>query len=533
MQQDQRVPAAQYLRMSTDQQQYSLLNQAAAIASYADAKGFKVVKTYEDAGRTGLVLRERPGLQALLKDVVGHNIQYKAILVYDVSRWGRFQDSDEAAAYEFICKSAGIPVHYCAEQFSNDTSIASSVMKALKRAMAAEYSRELGVKSYEGQKRLAQLGYRVGGSAGFGLRRMLLSSTGERIRVLAHGEYKHLSNQRVILVPGPDSEVATVRRIYSMALKGMTHVGIAQELNRLQIPYKPGRVWSYWIIERILKRDKYVGSNVWGRTSKKMHGPEIMLPRKDWVITKDAFEGIIDQKTFDRVQKLRADKTENKSDARLLADLKRLWHKEGHLSEIIIDKSRRIAACTTYYARFGSLQNAYRLIGYSQWDEYFKRHERAVQTEQLHIEFAKRIANGFSDCVSLIQNLPKRRYLLLVDKRIVVSVHLCRSSKCPNGGRCWKFDPVKSEKRNVTLLCLLNKKNDAIKDIYLFPSLGRTGTYQFGKKCKWLKAARRLSSVTQIPDAARAISSTPRVVRFSPKAPNVAGISGTCIRQYP
>ena len=92
------VPAAQYLRMSTDQQQYSLLNQAAAITKYAGIRGFTVVKTYEDAGRSGLVLRERPGLQALLADVVSHKLTYKAILVYDVSRWGRFQDSDESAA---------------------------------------------------------------------------------------------------------------------------------------------------------------------------------------------------------------------------------------------------------------------------------------------------------------------------------------------------------------------------------------------------------------------------------------------------
>ena len=61
------LPVAQYLRMSTDQQQYSLLNQAAAIAKYAELRGFTVIQTYEDAGRTGLVLRERPGLQALLR----------------------------------------------------------------------------------------------------------------------------------------------------------------------------------------------------------------------------------------------------------------------------------------------------------------------------------------------------------------------------------------------------------------------------------------------------------------------------------
>lgn len=126
-----RIPAAQYLRMSTENQEYSLLNQAEAIAKYADSKGFLIVKTYEDPGRSGLVLRERPGLRALLTDVVGSNPGYEAILVYDVSRWGRFQDSDEAASYEFLCKQAGAQVHYCAESFVNDLSIASSIMKAL------------------------------------------------------------------------------------------------------------------------------------------------------------------------------------------------------------------------------------------------------------------------------------------------------------------------------------------------------------------------------------------------------------------
>jgi hypothetical protein len=68
---------------------------------------------------------------------------------------GRFQDTDEAAHNEFVCKSAGIPVHYCAETFGNDGSLPSSIMKALKRAMAGEYSRELSVKVFAGQKRPA------------------------------------------------------------------------------------------------------------------------------------------------------------------------------------------------------------------------------------------------------------------------------------------------------------------------------------------------------------------------------------------
>src|SRR5438309_886063 len=99
----QPVPAAQYLRMSTEHQQYSLANQAEAISRYAREQGFGVVKTYDDPGKSGLQLRHRKGLKQLLQDVVSGGQPYRAILVYDVSRWGRFQDTDEAAHYEFVC----------------------------------------------------------------------------------------------------------------------------------------------------------------------------------------------------------------------------------------------------------------------------------------------------------------------------------------------------------------------------------------------------------------------------------------------
>src|SRR5438270_3793951 len=170
------VPVAQYLRMSTEHQQYSLQNQASAIQIYAESHGFQVVRTYSDAAKSGLVLKRRAGLRQLLQDVASGNAGYRAILVYDVSRWGRFQDADESAHYEFLCKLAGIPVHYCAEVFANDGTLPSLIMKALKRTMAGEYSRELGVKVLAGQKRLAAMGFKQGGRAGFGLRRMLVSN---------------------------------------------------------------------------------------------------------------------------------------------------------------------------------------------------------------------------------------------------------------------------------------------------------------------------------------------------------------------
>ena|ERR1700675_3078481 len=111
------IPVAQYLRMSRESQEYSMENQKAAIQEYAQSHGLTVVQTYADAGKSGLVLRRRAGLASLLQDVVRGDAGYEAILVYDISRWGRFQDVDEAAHYEFLCTHAGIPVHYCAERY--------------------------------------------------------------------------------------------------------------------------------------------------------------------------------------------------------------------------------------------------------------------------------------------------------------------------------------------------------------------------------------------------------------------------------
>ena len=143
------------------------------IREYAARAAIEIVRTYADEGKSGLRIEGRDALQRLIEDVQAGKADFEAILVYDVSRWGRFQDADESAYYEYICKRAGIHVVYCAEQFENDGSPVSTIVKGVKRAMAGEYSRELSAKVFEGQCRLIELGYRQGGPAGFGLRRML------------------------------------------------------------------------------------------------------------------------------------------------------------------------------------------------------------------------------------------------------------------------------------------------------------------------------------------------------------------------
>src|SRR5471030_2118254 len=220
--------AVEYVRMSTEHQQYSTENQASKIREYATQRGIEVIRTYTDAGKSGLRIDGREALQQLLRDVESGSNEFQMILVYDVSRWGRFQDADEIAYYEYRCRRAGIQVVYCAEQFENDGSPVSTIVKGVKRAMAGEYSRELSAKVFAGQCRLIEIGYRQGGPAGYGIRRVLIDQQGSVKCELTRGEYKSLQTDRVILMPGPEDEIRNVGSIYGWFInEGLTESDIA------------------------------------------------------------------------------------------------------------------------------------------------------------------------------------------------------------------------------------------------------------------------------------------------------------------
>jgi DNA invertase Pin-like site-specific DNA recombinase len=104
--------AALYLRASTEHQNYSTEHQEAALREYAGQHELEVVTVYRDQGRSGLTLDGREGLLQLLADIQSGQAAFDYVLVYDVSRWGRFQDVDESAYYEYACRRVGISVAY-------------------------------------------------------------------------------------------------------------------------------------------------------------------------------------------------------------------------------------------------------------------------------------------------------------------------------------------------------------------------------------------------------------------------------------
>jgi DNA invertase Pin-like site-specific DNA recombinase len=292
--------AAQYLRRSTDNQRHSIEIQFDINRVFAHNHNMEIVRTYVDDGISGLTFERREALQGLIKDVQSGAADFTAILVLDVSRWGRFQDVDESAHFEFICRRVGIAVHYTAEPFENDGSFFGAVAKGLKRAMAAEYSRELSAKVFAGHCRLVELGFRQGAVPGHGMRRLLVDQTGRSKGFLKHGEYKHLSTDRVILVPGPPQEIHMVRWIFRLFVKRKKQeVEIARLLNKRDIRNVRGGPWTRQHVHRVLINENYIGNNVWNRVSYRLGTKITRNPQDNWVRADGAFSAIVDRSLFD------------------------------------------------------------------------------------------------------------------------------------------------------------------------------------------------------------------------------------------
>src|SRR4029079_3304427 len=200
-------------------------------------------------------------------------------------------------------KRARISVQYCAEQFENDGSPVSTIVKGVKRAMAGEYSRELSVKVFAGQSRLIELGYRQGGPPGYGLRRSLIDQAGAQKGELARGEHKSIQTERVVLVPGPPEEVETVRWMYRSFVQDVkSETEIADLLNERGKSTDLGRPWTRGTVHQVLINEKYIGNNVWNRGSFKLKKKRVRNSPDMWIRSEDAFEALVDRNLFDAAQ---------------------------------------------------------------------------------------------------------------------------------------------------------------------------------------------------------------------------------------
>jgi len=462
--------AAEYVRMSTEHQQYSTENQGEKIREYAQRRNIEIVATYADEGKSGLRIDGRQALQRLINDVQAGIATFQLILVYDVSRWGRFQDADESAFYEYICRRAGIQVIYCAEQFENDGSPVSTIVKGVKRAMAGEYSRELSTKVFAGQCHLVELGYRQGGSAGYGLRRTLIDVHGAVKGELARGDQKSLQTDRVILTPGPDDEVRVITQIYHWFIEdGLVESEIAGRLNGMRVRTDLGREWTRATVHEVLTNEKYVGNNVYNRVSFKLKKLRVINPPEMWIRKDAAFSGIVPPDIFYTAQGIIRARARRYSDEELIERLRHLYKNRGFLSGIVINEAEGMPSAAVYAHRFGSLVRAYELVGFTPGRDYqFLEINRFLR--RLHPDLVQQVESEIAKLGGTVER-DAATDMLWVNREFTVSIVLARCHAFDNGHRRWKVRLDSSLAPDISVAARLEDGNKSLRDYYLLPRM--------------------------------------------------------------
>ncbi len=359
------IPAAQYVRMSSDQQCFSIDAQKSVIAAYAREHGYEIVETYADPGKSGLSLRGRMALQRLLSDSLAPERKFEAVLVLDVSRWGRFQDPDQAAHYEFICRQAGLKVAYCAETFGTQLDPFTTLVKQVKRVMAGEFSRELSEKSARAHIEQAALGFRQGGVAVYGFRRQLIGEDGKPGRILEYGEQRSFRAERVRIVPGPPEELKVVRVVFDLFVRrAWTIPKIVRHLRRKGVAGNLGRPWKAAMLRKVLTSELCIGVYTYNLTSQKLQSPRRHNPEGEWVRA-PIFPPVVSPDLFARAQdRLFRSRPNRWTNDELLQRLRELLVEKGRLSQSIVRNAANMPDPGTYARRFGSMSKACREIGY-------------------------------------------------------------------------------------------------------------------------------------------------------------------------
>lgn len=296
---------AYYRHSAEDKQENSVHIQRGHAKEFAQKYNLTIIHEEADEGKSGLVA-DRPGFDRLFNNWIlsPEAPQFDYILVYDVSRWGRFQDPDEAAHYAMIAKKRGKTVIYITHGFpSEENTLLRNLQTPIERYMAAEYSRQLSDKVWHGSMKVSEQGFSAGGTAPYGMNRILLDENKQPIRPLKKGEHKVIANQRVTFAPAEDETNEVIKRIFTMLVhQWYRPEEIAERLNSEGIPSANGGKWNKDKIVKILTNETYIGSRVYNKTWGRLKQKKRANPRDEWIICQDAFGAIVDNKTFRKAQ---------------------------------------------------------------------------------------------------------------------------------------------------------------------------------------------------------------------------------------
>ena len=365
--------------------------------------------------------------------------------------------------------------------------------------MAGEYSRDRSALVFAGACRTARLGYKQGGTAGYGLQRVLVDQFGVPRLVLNWGDRKALVSDRVILQPGRSEEVRTVQRVFrSFAVARKPELTIARELNEEGILNEFGRPWRMLAIRRLLTCEKYIGNYVYNQKSGKLRRKRRLNPPDTWIRRDGAFAAIVDPALFKRARKILAKRPSRQlrswpSDQDLLTRLQALREQKGRLSCALIDNADALPHSSLYRIRFGSLSRAFERIGYDPTGHTcFDARRKAIGTiTKLQLELAAAIQRSGVNADILRPTTHRADAIVTVNGVLTISVYLARCQHLADGARRWNVRRRIAGTSALVLVLRMDGGNQSILDYFLLPRDQITG----GKISLWRRSRDRLQEI--------------------------------------
>ena len=461
-----KVRVAQYLRMSTNHQEFSLDNQAQFIKKYADEHNMEILHTYDDAGKSGVSTTGRHDFNKLVNDVLTKEINIDAVLVYDVSRFGRFKDPQEGIYYKYLLKMNNVDVIYCAENLPENSETETFILSSLMYAAGA-YSKNLSIKVFAGHVNLVKRGYYQGGTPGYGLKRKLLDNNNKPKMLLAHGERKSLQTDRIVLVPGTKKEIELIKKIFNMFIfDGLNEYLIASLLNQEGYRFSDKTEWTRGRIHSVLINSRYTGRYIYNRTSQKLKTKRIKNPEEDWVEYNSFFKPIISEEKFRLAKEIIDNRSIKMSDEKILDCLRKILSKHGKISGFIIDEDDSTPSSSVIANRFGGLLNAYKLIDYTPERDY-QYLEINSYLRKKHSDIVNKIQNEIiSSEVKILENK-----LISVNKALSFSIVLSRCKKTGLNKHRWVVRLDRSLNPEISIIVRMNSLNTEPVDYYILPSI--------------------------------------------------------------
>ena len=290
--------AALYIRLSKEDESegpsQSVQNQESLLREFVQQHRLSVYDTYVDDGWSGTNF-DRPAFQRMIADIEARKVNM--VITKDLSRLGR----DYILTGHYMERY--FPEHrvrYISLLDGIDTGVDSTAndITPFRAIMNDMYAKDISKKIKSVKRDKQRKGQFIGGKPVYG--------------------YKmHPTEKNKIVI---DEEVAPiVRRIFALALSGMSCRNIATLLNQEGVPTpatyaglpvaRPGPYTGLWSSERIsdmLQNETYIGNMVQGRSVKISYKSKKCLKQNpaNWVVVEGTHEPLVDRETFQKVRML-------------------------------------------------------------------------------------------------------------------------------------------------------------------------------------------------------------------------------------